>query len=533
MRFLPVHEVRRREAEAIALGTPAEALMERAGNGLARAVARLLGARGGTTAVAVAGKGNNGGDALVAARLLETWGVRCPLLLTCAPEALQGAARHAWERYATAVPRGRTEVIADEARWRAACPDEILPPRAVVIDGLLGTGARGAPAGTIREAILWIRRAAGRAAIVAADLPSGLEADTGRGEGAAVEADLTVTFDTPKLGFQYPAAWLLLGRVETVDLGLPPTAAAPDDDAPCDFLAAADPDLRLPKRPRDSHKGHYGHLLVVGGSDGFAGAPALTALAALRAGAGLVSAVLPAGAAGPIAALAPEAMAHPLPCPRGELDSQAFRQWRPGLEAFDTLVAGPGLGTGAGPRALVAALLAAPPSRLLLDADALNLLALERPLKPFAHGNRIILTPHPGEAARLLGTTAAAVQADRPAAVRQLADATGAVVVLKGCATLVCAPGRRPQMNLCGNPGMATGGSGDVLSGVIGALWGQGLDAWAAARLGVWLHATAGDLAAWRGGEQPLIARDLIDALGPAAALLDAGPPSSGETPGT
>jgi NAD(P)H-hydrate epimerase len=226
-------------------------------------------------------------------------------------------------------------------------------------------------------------------------------------------------------------------------------------------------------------------------------------------------------------------MAHPLPCPRGELDSQAFRQWRPGLEAFDTLVAGPGLGTGAGPRALVAALLAAPPSRLLLDADALNLLALERPLKPFAHGNRIILTPHPGEAARLLGTTAAAVQADRPAAVRQLADATGAVVVLKGCATLVCAPGRRPQMNLCGNPGMATGGSGDVLSGVIGALWGQGLDAWAAARLGVWLHATAGDLAAWRGGEQPLIARDLIDALGPAAALLDAGPPSSGETPGT
>ena len=520
MRFLPVHEIRRREAEAIALGTPAEALMERAGNGLARAVYRLLGARGGTACLAVVGTGNNGGDALVAARLLEQWGLRCTLLLTCAPEALKGAARHAWERYAAAVPHGRHAVIGDEAGWRTGRPEERLPPRAVVIDGLLGTGTRGVPAGTIREAILWIRRAAAWAAIVAVDLPSGLEADTGRGEGAAVVADLTVTFDTPKLGFQYPAAWPLLGRVETVDLGLPPAGPEPDDDEPCDFLAPADPDLRLPKRPRDSHKGDYGHLLVVGGSNGFAGAPALAALAALRAGAGLVSAVLPASAAGPIAALAPEAMAHPLPCPRGELDLQAFRQWRPSLDAFDTLVAGPGLGTGEGPRALVAALLAAPPARLLLDADALNLLALERPLKPFASAARVILTPHPGEAARLLGTTAAAVQADRPAAVRQLADATGAVVVLKGCATLVCAPGRRPQMNLCGNPGMATGGSGDVLAGVIGALWGQGLDAWAAARLGVWLHATAGDLAAWRGGERTLIARDLVGELGAAAALL-------------
>lgn len=510
----------------MALGTPAEALMERAGNGLARAVIRLLAARGGTTAAAVAGKGNNGGDALVAARLLETWGVRSPVLLTCAPEALQGAARHAWERYVADVPGARAEVVADEARWRAMRPEELLPPRAAVIDGLLGTGARGAAAGTVREAILWLRRAAGLAAVVAADLPSGMEADTGRAEGAAVAADLTVTFDTPKLGFQYPAAWPLLGRVETVDLGLPPAAPEPDDDEPCDFLSHADADLSLPRRPRDSHKGHYGHLLVVGGSEGFAGAPALAALAALRSGAGLVSAVLPACAAGPIAALAPEAMAHALPCPRGELDLQALRQWRPGLGAFDTLVAGPGLGTGAGPRAVVAALLDAAPRRLLLDADALNLLALERPLRPFDRPAGVILTPHPGEAARLLGTTAAAIQADRPAAVRQLADATGAVIVLKGCATLVGAPGRRPQMNLAGNPGMATGGSGDVLAGVIGALWGQGLDAWAAARLGVWLHATAGDLAAWRGGELTLIARDLVEALGPAAQMLEAGLPA-------
>jgi len=520
MRFLPVHEIRRREAGAIALGTPAGVLMERAGNGLVRAVARLLAARSGTHVVAVAGKGNNGGDVFVAVRLLESWGVRCSLLLTCPPENLRGAARDAWESCAAVIPRDRVEVLADEASWRAVSPEECLPPRAVVIDGLLGTGTRGEPAGTVREAILWIRRAARHAAIVATDLPSGLEADTGRSTDAAVVADLTVTFDTPKLGFQYPTVWPLLGRVETVDIGLPPPPPASDDEL-CDFLSASDPDLRLPRRPRGSHKGHYGHVLVVGGSPGFAGAPALTALAALRAGAGLVSAVLPAGTTGPIAALAPEAMAHALPCQRGELDSQTFRQWRSSLDTFGVLVLGPGLGTGAGARSLLADLLAAPPARLLLDADALNLLAREGPLKPFADGARIIITPHPGEAARLLGTTAAAVQADRPAAVRQLADATGAVVVLKGCATLVCAPGRRPQMNLCGNPGMASGGSGDVLAGVIGALWGQGLDAWAAARLGVWLHATAGDLAAWRGGEVPLIARDQIGALGAALALLN------------
>jgi ADP-dependent NAD(P)H-hydrate dehydratase / NAD(P)H-hydrate epimerase len=523
MRFLPVDELRRRDAAAIARGTPAECLMERAGTGLARAIYRLLDACRGQACFFVTGRGNNSGDAFVAARLLERWGVRCTLLLTCAPEALKGAARSAWHAYAAAAPRGSHDVLDSESHWISPRPETVLPPRAVVVDALLGTGARGAPAGVIRAAILWIRQAAARAAIVAVDLPSGMDANSGRCDEVAVQADLTVTFDAPKRGFQFPVAWPWLGRVEVVDIGLPPSAVEPNDDAFCDFLAAGDPDLRLPRRPRDSHKGDFGHLLVIGGSHGFAGAPALVALAALRTGAGLVSAVVPDCAAAPIAALAPEAMAHPLPSPNGCLDWQRVRQWKADLSPFDTLVVGPGLGTGAGPRELVEGLLADNPERMLLDADALNILALQQTLHRLGSAEHVILTPHPGEAARLLGTSVVAVQADRPAAVRQLADATGAIVVLKGGSTLVCAPGGRPQMNVAGNPGMATGGSGDVLSGVIGALWGQGLGAWNAARLGVCVHAAAGDLAAWQEGEATLIARDIIAHLGGAFKMNGAG----------
>lgn len=524
MRFRSIAEIRQRESTAIARGTPAAVLMERAGGGLAGAIARLLRAGGGDFCLFVAGHGNNGGDAFVAARLLETWGVRCEIRLTAPPDTLKGAARNAWEQHAQCnSANGVFDIYDSEVRWNESHPTYELPPRAVVVDALLGTGARGEPTGVIRAAIAWINRAAPCARIVAVDLPSGLNADTGTLAEVTVQADLTVTFDAPKRGFQCPGAWQALGRVETIDIGLTDDAPPPSSSDTCDYLSPTELARLIKPRPRDSHKGRFGHLLVIGGSRGFSGAPALAALAALRTGAGLVSAVVPECAAAPISALAPEAMAHPLPAPDGCLDLQMVRQWKTDLAPFDTLVVGPGLGTGNGPRELVAGLLAGNPERILLDADALNILALQQPLHRLAAADCVILTPHPGEAARLLGTSVVAVQADRPAAVRQLADAAGAVVVLKGCATLVCAPGGRPSMNLTGNPGMATGGSGDVLSGVIGALWGQGLSAWDAACLGVYLHSTAGDLAAWQGGEAALIARDIIAHLGGAFNMNGAG----------
>ena len=284
---------------------------------------------------------------------------------------------------------------------------------------------------------------------------------------------------------------------------------------------------RLPVRRRDGHKGDYGHILIVGGSSGFGGAPALAALGALRAGAGLVSAAVPASIAnGPIAAIAPEAMAHPVAAHRGRLRCNKFLTWLYSMRPFDAIVVGPGLGQNEETAGVVRALLEIEKRKLVLDADALNIIAAsEHGFADVARdvGGGRILTPHPGEAARLLRTDVETINADRPAAVRRIAELSRSVAVLKGWRTLVCAPGGDPVVCEAGNPGMATGGSGDVLSGVIAALWGQGMEAFDAACLGVWLHATAGDLAAEEFGEESLVARDIAAHLGRAFRKMRAG----------
>lgn len=280
----------------------------------------------------------------------------------------------------------------------------------------------------------------------------------------------------------------------------------------------------FPVRERNGHKGDYGHVLVVGGSSGFSGAPALTALGALRAGAGLVTAALPASLVnGPIASIAPEAMAHPIAGHRGRLDCNKFLTWLYSRKPFDVIAVGPGLGQNEETAGVVKALLEIEGRRLVLDADALNMIAaaetgLEDVARRTSGGERII-TPHPGEAARLLKVDVDDVNADRIGAAGKLAELTGAVVVLKGHGTIVCQNGRKPVICDAGNPGMGTGGSGDVLTGMIAALWGQNHDAFTAAEFGVWLHATAGDLAAEEVGEESLIARDIARYIGKAFKL--------------
>ncbi len=519
MKFLAIAEVRRRDAYTIAHGVAGGTLMKRAGAGVARAALRLLRAGGGAHCLVVAGVGNNGGDAFVAARLLHAWGIDCETRLTTPPVLLRGDARAAWEALRAA--GGRWRLLENEEDWRESDPAMELPPGTVVVDALLGTGVRGAPTGLTAAAIDWIRRAAARARILAVDLPSGLNGDTGLADGDVVAADLTVTMGAPKIGFREAAAWPLLGRVETVDIGLAADAATDADNsadgAGCDYLDEGEVRRLLPPRPRGSHKGDFGHVLVIGGARGYGGAPALAAIGALRGGAGLVSVALPFETLSSVTALASEAMAHPLPAPRGVLELSALRAWRNDLDGFEVVVAGPGLTAGKTTLEIVEYLLADGAGKVLLDADALNVLAgwaVTGSRRPPASAGRCIITPHPGEAARLLGITAAQVQADRTGALQRLVAATGAVVVLKGAGTLIGAPGERPQLCLAGNPGMATGGAGDVLAGVIGALWAQGLSAWEAARLGVYMHAAAGDLAAWKRGEIALIARDIADNLG-------------------
>lgn len=286
----------------------------------------------------------------------------------------------------------------------------------------------------------------------------------------------------------------------------------------CDPISAEEARESLKPRPRTAHKGDFGHVLVAGGSAGFGGAPALAALAALRTGSGLVSAALPASlVCGPISRLAPEAMAHPIEEDAGHMCENGFLTWLYARKRFDAIAIGPGLGQTADTAAIVLALLKMSDMPLVLDADALNIVAAapER-LALVGSGASAprILTPHHAEAARLLGISSKEIVADRIGAARRIADESGAITVLKGFGTLVAEPGReRPAICLAGNPGMATGGSGDVLTGMIVSLLGQGLAPASAARIGVLLHAMAGDSAAAKFGERSMMARDIIDCI--------------------
>lgn len=512
MRFLPSEEMRALDRAAIAGGTPGWTLMRRAGAAVARAAARLARARGTRDILIAAGCGNNGGDGCTAAAMLHEGGFRSRLLLAADPSALSGDALTAFDfMRKSGAP---LSTLPDAAGWDGL--DDLLPlcGGCVIVDALLGTGSHGAPRGAVAAAIEWINRARRDNLVLSVDLPSGLDADDGTVSSPHVVADFTLTLAAPKTAFAIPASAAVLGHVEVADIGLPPQPEL-SPGAVSLIVPSELPDIRAP-RAHAAHKGDFGHVLVIGGSRGFAGAPALAALGALRAGAGLVTAAVPEGCTEALAAHAPEAMAHPLAAPDGWLSPAALDGWGRDLAAFDAIVVGPGMRSNADTEAL--ALFIATDRRLrrvVFDADALNALAphireaAENGAPFFPDSSRAILTPHPGEAARLLGTTAAEVQADRAKAARRLAEAANATVALKGACTLVAYPGRPLMLNLTGNPGMATGGSGDVLAGMVAAIWASGVEAPDAVALGVYHHGSNGDEVAWRIGQRALLARDL------------------------
>jgi len=506
MHFLNVEQMRAVDRAAVAeKAIPESVLMERAGSALAETVGSVAALCGARTIVAVAGHGNNGGDACVAARCLRADGFSVQVVMTCDPETLKGVAREAWARLrASGVPCRALPAPED---WTA--DPEILAGslmrRGVLIDGVLGTGCRGKPTGVAEQAIRWINRLRDRAWVVAADLPSGMNGDTGETLGERVRADVTVTFARPKSCFLNAAQGACVGHLEVADIGIP------DDvcerriaDAPCQLIAR--PEIRswLPERPYQAHKGVFGHLCVIGGSENFRHAPVLAALGALRSGVGLLTLAVPETSAAAAAVHVPEAMVSALPL----IDSPDFGR-------FDAVVFGPGLSQTESALRLTERVLERYEGKLVVDADGLNALALlrTRGWRP-REGRKLILTPHPGEAARLLGVTVDAIQRDRLSSVRRLSEAFGAVAVLKGAGTLVCEPGGEPWLNRTGNPGMAAGGMGDVLSGVVGALWAQGLSAERAAAVAVWAHGTAGDCAAIRESQASVGATAVAEQLG-------------------
>ncbi|MGN6235955.1 NAD(P)H-hydrate dehydratase [Dyella sp.] len=472
-----VEQVRALDRHAIdILGIPGFELMRRAA---AAGVASLRRHWPQARRLAVwCGPGNNGGDGYLLGALAKEAGLQVELIALSGQatgDALQ--ARTAFE-----FAGGRVHLFDPAAPW---------PDVDVHVDALYGSGLNRAPEAPVAALIQRIN--AGGKPVLALDVPSGLDADRGTCPGAAVRAKVTVCFIAAKRGLYTGVASDYVGDLELDTLQLP-TSLWQAQPADGELLQATS----LPPRPRVAHKGDHGHLLVVGGDHGMGGAIRLCGEAALRAGAGLVSVATRDVHVVALNAGCPELMA------RGVDGPQAIA---PLIERADVLAVGPGLGQGAWGHALwLTALDSDRP--LVLDADGLNLLARE----PRRFDRVTVLTPHPGEAARLLGVDIATVQADRFASVRELARRHGAVVVLKGAGSLIAHPDGRLAACPWGNPGMAVAGMGDVLTGVIAGLLAQGATAWEAACLGVGLHARAGDAAA-EAGERGLLASDLFGPL--------------------
>jgi len=509
---LTAEEMRRADRRTIEeVGLPGPVLMENAGAAVARLVQeRFPGAR---RIVVLCGRGNNGGDGFVVARRL---GARAEAFLLGSREAVQGdALTHllACER-----SEGRVTVVEDEPAWTAARAR--LEDADLVVDAVLGTGLRSEPTGLAAEAVAAIvRRFEAGVPVVAVDLPSGLPSDGGAVVWPAAKATVTVTFAAPKRSHVLPPACHHVGELVVADIGISARS-----------LAAAGPSLFLlededaagafPLRRRGAHKGDFGHVLVVAGSVGKTGAAVLAAGGALRAGAGLVTVATPEPCLSVVAAARPEAMTEPLPATPGGGPHEASLVRLVALAGErDAVVLGPGIGQDPGTRALVRAFVRACPVPLVVDADGLNALAAAGgetgALDALRREGATVLTPHPGEMARLVGRPTSEIQRDRPAAAADLARETGAIVVLKGERTLVAEPSGRAAVAGTGNPGMATGGTGDVLAGVVGALLARH-GALLSATAAVVVHGRAGDIAAREKGEEGLTAGDVVEAL-PAA----------------
>lgn len=507
------------------LGVSGGLLMESAGRAVADAVLAERGIAGAGDVLVVCGGGNNGGDGLVAARHLALLGVPVRVALIAESRRLPpDAAANLARARAVDVP-----IATGRVRTAGA---------AVIVDALFGTGLARAVDGATAAAIRRIAAARPTARVVAVDLPSGLDADTGQIHGVAVPADATVTISLPKRGLALEPGRSLAGRVTVARIGI--ADAAPGLDLAVALWTEEAVAARLPGRPADGHKGSFGHVLLVAGARGTTGAAALAAGAAARSGAGLVTIACPAGVNEILEQKCTEPMTAPMPDGAGgSFTFAALASILALAQQRDVVALGPGIGRAAETQKLVRELVACIDRPLVLDADGLFPFAVGtsrgRPEGGAFSGLKArtaatILTPHPGEAASLLGVSAAEINRDRIGAGRQLAERTGAVVILKGAATVVAAPDGRVLVTPTGGPALATGGTGDVLTGVVAALLAQmplakaaptrparvsrgGGDPFEVAALAAWLHGRAGDRAAARIGRAGLVAGDVIEEL--------------------
>lgn len=501
---------------AVEFGIPSLLLMENAGAETVREILAAFPGIGGLRVLVLCGRGNNGGDGFVIARRLLGRGISVRTVLLARRDAVQGDARINLEILEKlGAPPVEIPEPGDLPGLRAC-----LASAEVVVDAIVGTGSRGPARGFLADAIDAVNRS-GRP-VVAVDIPSGLGADRAEASGVAVRATLTVTFAAPKRSLiLFPAA-AHAGRVRVVDIGIPRTLLA-GGAMGVGLLETADVQGAFPARDPAAHKGSFGHVLVIAGSVGKTGAAALTALGAQRIGAGLVTLAAPASLNDILEVKLTEVMTVPVPETEARtVDLAALEPLLRLAEGKDAVAIGPGLGMHPATQALVRGLVTRLRIPVVLDADGLNALAGATECLRDAAGP-LVLTPHPGECARLLGVSAATLLAERIPVVQKTAADWHLSLVLKMARTLVGDPAGGVAIVPTGNPGMATGGTGDVLTGVIAGLIAQGAAPPLAARAGAYVHGLAGDLAAGRLGPEAMLAGDLLDALPEAIRQVKSG----------
>ena len=514
MRVLNTAQMREADRRTIhEIGIPSIVLMENAGR---QAVAAMEAAFDDLTTSRVAvlcGRGNNGGDGFVVARTLIQRGVESSVFLIGSVTDVQGDARTNIEVLGRI---GLTVVeITNAQEWELHFSE--ISECDVIVDAMLGTGFHGELTGLFQTVVADVNALG--VPVVAIDLPTGVSADSAELEGEAIEASMTVTLAAPKIPLVFPPADTHAGDLVIADIGIPYPVIDELDGPYLELLTRERMRELVPSRAADSHKGDFGRVLIVAGSVGRTGAAHLAAVGALRSGAGLVTVATPRSCVGILASMGPEYMTEPLDeTPSGALHFAALDRLFE-LDA-DVIAVGPGIGRDPGTVAFVHGLLERAGVPVVIDADGLNAFAGDPDRLMGRDGVDVIVTPHPGEMSRLLGVAIESVQHDRLGHARRFAADHKVHVVLKGHRSIVAGPDGRAFVNLTGNPGMATGGTGDLLTGMIAAWVAQLLDAEAACKLAVYLHGSAGDLAAAEEGDVALIASDIGTHLGSALQEL-------------
>ncbi len=515
MRVLNAAQMREADRRTIdEIGIPSLVLMENAGRQVVAAMEAIYADLLERQVAVLCGRGNNGGDGFVVARTLVQRGVDVSVFVLGLISDVRGDARINLEILGRL---GVTVVeVSDGQAWELHLSE--VRDCTLIVDAIFGTGLNAPVSGLIESVITDIN--ASSIPVVSIDLPSGLSADSCDPRGESIEAETTVTLGAPKLPLVLPPAETRAGDIVIADIGIPSDVLDSVDGPRIELMTRSSAREHITPRAADSHKGDYGHVLVVAGSRGKTGAAHLSGVGALRSGAGLVTVATPASCQAIVAAMAPEYMTVGLDETDAGLDPEGVDRL---LEmARDVVAMGPGLGQAPGTQAFIKAVVDRATCPLVIDADGLNAFSRDPDRLTGREGRDIIITPHPGEMARLVGMSTDEVQASRLEIARNFAVSHHLYVVLKGHRTLIATPDGKVFINPTGNPGMSTGGTGDVLTGMVSAWLAHLLDAEAACKVAVYLHGMAGDLAEADEGEISMTAGDLAAHIGDAILELTA-----------